>query len=666
MAVLTGAGNLRNTEWEPKGSTDRLVDHAFCETLASALPGYELRPQQLEMAQLVAAGLREEKHVVAEAGTGTGKSLAYLVPALYWAYEHGAKVIVSTGTIALQEQLIYKDIPFLREHLDVPFTAELAKGKANYLCLLRLDERLEEQKGLFDDDELDRIVEWARETETGDKAELPFVPGQVWDDICADESCTGKKCRYHQGCFYYAAKKRLEGARLVVCNHALFFTDMKLRLQTGGAAGVLPPASAVIFDEAHHLEDVAVGALGVEVSNFRLPWLARRLRRSDWFQNLGQEEMAEVGKMLVELEQHNHDLFEEVSRLFSEETAVRVDPQALRTSRLIEKLSFLASVVDPNPDEDYMKLSEEEAKRRKLADQVRALRDDLQAISRGDDPNVVVWAEVQARRAENKITLHATPIRVADLLRGALFEAGPIVVMTSATLATAGRFDYLKSRLGVRDALEMVVGSPFDYWNQCLLYVPAHLPEPRDGEYNRLIAREIEEILLKTNGRAFVLFTSYRAMDEVYAQLAPRLRWTVLKQGDMPKGRIVEKFKEDIHSVLFATASFWEGVDVQGEALSCVIMDRLPFSVPTDPVGKARAEAVEAEGKSAFAELSVPEAVIRFKQGFGRLIRSKTDKGLVAVLDKRLITKPYGMKFLRSLPKCRLVHSLENVELFLE
>ncbi len=646
---------------------DLFVDTTFRERFARALPGYEPRVPQLQMARLVARGLEEGRHVIAEAGTGTGKSLAYLVPAIGHAVREGRRVLVSTGTIALQEQLVGKDIPFLQQHLGVQFRAALAKGKGNYLCKQRLDEE-QAQPAFALDEAAQAILRWSKATETGDKSDLPFAPNGAWDMVCADDSCTGRKCGYYDTCFYYQAKRRLEEAHVVVCNHALFFADMKVRLASGGAAGVLPPAATVVFDEAHHLEQAAIGALGTEASNRRLGWLVRRIRKSEWFTGLEQADMRQVGQLLQQLEEENDRVFGLALSLKPDgEQAYRLPADALdrlETGRLLDGLGALWRLVEPAPGVDYGRLDEQQAKRRKLADLVEGLRADLVTILRGQE-EAVSWAEVEERQGRDaRVILHSTPISVAERLREHLFRNNATAVLASATISAGGRFDYLRQRIGLDDALEMVVASPFDYWDQCQLYVATHLPEPGERGWLEAAIPVIEQLLHASRGRAFVLCTSYRTMEEIHRALASRLPWRCLKQGEAPKGRLIEEFKRDVSSILFATASFWEGVDVQGEALSLVIIDKLPFSVPSDPVAQARAEAVEARGGSAFMELSVPEATIRFKQGFGRLIRSRADRGVVAVLDKRLITKRYGQTFLRSLPKVRVTDRLEDVKAF--
>ncbi len=635
------------------------VEQIFRATLPANIPGYEVREQQIEMALLIESALAAKEHVMAEAGTGTGKGFAYLVPLHLHLKQNGGRAIVSTGTIALQEQLIGKDIPFLEKILGIDMKAKLAKGKSNYVCKVRLAIEAEDNSiKLFDREPLlDQLSQWAKGSPTGDRADFPYaVPGEIWSKICVDDGCQKKKCPLLGECFYYEARARLSDARIIVCNHALFFTDLVVRADSCGSASILPEYGVVCFDEAHHLETVARETLATKVSIMRLPVLLGQFRK------LPGCDQGAVENAL----QSNGSFFAAaaMSGQGSDKFVLRLDARLKKEGQaLLDAIGWVIESFDG-------RISDSDGRDRANAikDSLRSYKADLSSILQGSDPNMVYWVEHLARSKALRVTLHSTPVNVAPLLSEMLFRSEDIssIVMTSATLSAGSSFSYLKNSIGCSEARELCVESPFDYPNQCLLYLPTDLPDPKLADFHEKVTPVIESILLKTDGRAFVLFTSYRGMNEVYDRLADRLKWTVLRQGDMPKQAILEQFKRDVHSVLFATASFWEGVDVQGEALSCVILVKLPFMVPDDPVTQAKIEAIRRAGGNDFAGYMLPEAILRLKQGFGRLIRTRADRGIVAILDPRVKAKGYGARFLRSLPKCREIGSLENVDLFLK
>lgn len=636
------------------GALVERVEHFFRQILPGKLPGYEPREPQVRMAVTIAEALEAREHAIAEAGTGTGKSLAASVPGILYARDQGRPLIISTGTIALQEQYVRKDLPFLQETLGERFTVALAKGRGNYVCLLRLDEELRHASLLGPSP----LLEWARQTTTGDMADYPGAPGEEWGRINVDETCTGSSCPFYGRCWYFAARRAAERAAVIVVNHALFMADLAIRAATRGNASLLPDPSAVIIDEAHHLETAAREAFGDHLPQGRVRHLVRAIRRMGLM----------VDDAVLRTAEAAYDaLFDHLGRLVAGGRAVRVNtlPEDLvhawdvAADDLNAALKAAADVLEDDAAVERVE---------RLRDLLRRTRATVaQVAAPSDDGATVYWAE----RDGDRVVLHATPVDVSSLLRDHLFGAGYPVVLMSATLAVGGvdaraPFAHVRRRVGLDAARELRVESPFDYRSNCLLYVPRpeRLPDPRAADYHERLVPFIEEILLATQGRAFVLFTSYRGLETVYEHLRGRLRYLVLRQGDSPKHELIRRFREDGNAVLFATASFWEGVDVPGEALSCVIIDRIPFAVPDDPVEQAVAEAVERAGGDPFWDIQLPAAIIRLKQGFGRLIRSKTDRGLVAILDKRLRERRYGRVILASLPPARRIETLDGVELW--
>jgi ATP-dependent DNA helicase DinG len=637
--------------------------------LSRTHPAYEFRRGQLQMAQAVEQALEEKRHLIVEAGTGTGKTLAYLLPVI----RSGKRVIISTGTKNLQEQLFHKDIPFLEQALFPNGGGKLSvcymKGRNNYLCRKKLYDLTSHPvlSGLEEINHFGSISAWEKTTEAGDRAELSEVSESsvIWHKLDARaEACAGQKCSEWDRCFITEMRRRAMESDIVIVNHHLFFADLMIKQSAENApdAGILPDVGAVIFDEAHELEDVAGAYFGVTVSNARMDELAH-----DVEQSLQRNRMlsASLSGAIGSLRDSSGLFFSllpvgkgrfafENRRDFLEENGEEY--LALRNS-----LRWLDSELQglPEKPEEIFTFSRRAAE----------LDHSLNFVMEEQNLNTVFWIERRATRGaggreRHNVFLQATPIDVAPILKMTLFDKLECAVLTSATLAVGGGFDYMRQRLGLEHPRELLLPSHFDYENQAILYVPPDLPDPRTPEFVVEATERIRELLEITRGRAFVLFTSYAQMKEIHARLLGQMNFTMLLQGDAPRNALLEEFRLTPHAVLFATSSFWQGVDVQGEQLSCVIIDRLPFAVPTDPIVAARVKAIDADGGNAFFQYQVPAAVISLKQGFGRLIRSLHDRGLLALLDNRILKKSYGRMFLESLPNYRKTTALADVEEF--
>jgi ATP-dependent DNA helicase DinG len=639
----------------------------------SPLP-FEYRPGQLEMAKAVERALAERRHLIVEAGTGTGKTLAYLLPAL----RTGQRVIVSTGTKALQDQLFFRDVPFL-EALLGELRVCYMKGRANYLCRRKLFALRDQPilSGLDEIDEYRQIAEWEQITETGDRAELSGLPesSALWHKLDArTDACLGSTCPDYRRCFITEMRRRALESDLIIVNHHLFFADTAVRLAAGNApdAGVLPESAAVIFDEAHELEEVASQYFGRSLSNLRFEDLARDtevLLR-------GKSSATQIPALTQQLRER--------ARLFFAALPMPADGRHPFTNReeFLESSGDLYLAVCST-----LKLIESDLER--LADldeatglknRVALLRADLEFMLESTAKNMVFWLERRAgpiaaqastsaqrsasRGGARTTFLQATPIDVSELLRTQVFEQIPTVVLTSATLTVQGSFDHIRRRLGLAETRELIVPSHFRYEKQALLYLPPSMPDPREPEFVAAAATTIERVLRITHGRAFCLFTSYNQMRTLHDLLLPVLDFPLLLHGTAPRKALLEEFRATPNSVLFGTSSFWQGVDVQGEALSCVIIDRLPFAVPSDPVVQARMRAIEESGGKPFFDYQVPEAVLTLKQGFGRLIRSLEDRGVLVLLDPRITRQRYGQIFLQSLPPYRITNTITDVEAF--
>jgi ATP-dependent DNA helicase DinG len=625
-------------------------------------PEYEYRPQQLEMAEIITRALQERRHCMVEAGTGVGKTVAYLLPAVLHS-QSGGPVVVSTHTINLQGQLVGKDIPLMQQVIsDPPFSAVQLKGRANYLCLHELD-LAGGDPSLFEDPGLERIREWAAVTQTGDVAELDFS-FPFWHEICSNQdTCRRQECQYHQErCLYYRMRSRAAEADIIVVNHSLYFVDLALRILEPRNA-MLPKHSAVIMDEAHHLEDVAGKTFGVEFTNYRIPSFLNRVRR--------RRDIAVTSGELNMIDAANSMVFELFSRVPKQEfffddaldEARREQANAL-VGELVTMLDGLNTQLGDQETEGKEQLKERiDGFRRMLG----RMRDDLGDIFFREHGESFRWCNKPSSGKFVNCCLHLTPINVSDILQEHLFGRLDTAVLTSATLSNSGGFNYIRSRIGVpEDSLESILGSPFDFMEQALLYVPNDLPEPSEKwEYADLLAERIGDIVRISQGRAFLLFTSYRMMNGVYDRLKDTLPFRLLKQGEMSNDRLLGEFRDSEDACLFGVHSFWEGVDVKGERLSCVVIDKLPFAVPDSPINRARCDAITDAGGNWFREYAMPQALIRLKQGFGRLIRTKVDHGVVCILDSRIHKKYYGREFLRYLPRCRGTMKLDDVQDFL-
>ena len=622
--------------------------------LAKCHAGYEFRPSQLEMAELVEEALARRQHAVIEAGTGTGKTLAYLIPAV----RSGRRVVVSTATKSLQEQLFQKDIPFLQKHFAPNLRAAVMKGRSNFLCRQKVHLLAGQPvlKGLDEIDWFQQIGDWEKVTETGDRAELTFLPddAELWGRLDARrETCTGQKCPQFDRCFITWMHQRAYEADIIIVNHHLFFADLAIRQDDFGS--ILPESSAVVFDEAHEIEDVASEYFGRQISNYRFEELARDAENG---LRLAGRAKAEVLKPVARLRERARSFFErfpEREGRFPFEAADRanfLEPNREAYDEFVTALKRLESELSALPGKPEEILA--------VARRAFELRGELSFLLESSERNYVYWFE---RRGKG-VFLAATPIDVSPILREKLFGAFETVVLTSATLAVGSHFDFLKQRLGIEAAREKVLPQEFDFRRQAMLYIPAQLPDVRHPSFLEKACTEIARILEITRGRAFCLFTSTTQMREAHERLAARLEFPLLLQGTAPRSALLERFRTTPGAVLFATASFWQGVDVPGPQLSCVIIDRLPFAVPTDPVVAARVRALNEDGRNAFAEYQVPEAVLALKQGFGRLIRSRSDRGLLVILDNRIQRMQYGRIFLDSLPEYATSQDLTEVATF--
>jgi ATP-dependent DNA helicase DinG len=633
------------------------------------MPDFEPRAGQVEMASAVARVFEKGGTLLAEAGTGTGKTLAYLVPAIL----NRERVLISTGTKNLQEQIYFKDIPALRDALGIPFTATYMKGRANYLCLHKLDRLTDGADNLpgVHDVFLPIIREWSKRTGTGDRAELQDLPEDVafWNEVSATaDTCLGTECPQFDDCFVTQMRQRAAASDVVIVNHHLLCADASVRQSAYGE--VIPAFTRVILDEAHQLEDIATQYFGFNVSNYRVEELARDVERLAVEDRKAKDEIA---KALDRLRDHARAFFTELAFAHRGDGRVRNEERVRATSESLGQtyssaasLTGALDLVEANlallrkarRDEDTPVDDATDAAT--LARRAGQLRDDLRFLLRGGDEEYVYFVEFRGRG----IFLRASPIDVSAIVREHLFDRMQTTVLTSATLTVDGTFDYLRSRLGITTASEVRLPSEFDFRTQAILYLPLRMPDPRAENFAVAASREVVELLKRTRGRAFVLFTSYATMRAVQAMAEMALDYPIFAQGSAPRSQLLNQFRATPHAVLFATSSFWQGVDVVGDALSCVIVDKLPFASPGDPITAARIDAIRAQGGDPFGEYQVPLAILALQQGLGRLIRHRRDRGVLAVLDPRLRTKGYGRRFIASLPPAPIVHDLDSVEAF--
>ena len=620
--------------------------------LAEALAGYEERPEQLAMAELVEQALADDRVALVEAGTGTGKTLAYLVPALL----SGKKVVVSTGTKTLQEQIVQRDLPLLARHLDLPVSAAMMKGLGNYLCVRRYGDLMASPEAARHGGRaLSILRDFRLTTKTGERSELKLPEDSpVWAEVqSGSDTRIGARCQHYEACFVTRMRRAAEDAQIVVVNHHLFFADLALRGPHGGSA--LPDYDAVIFDEAHQIESVVTEFFGVRVSTARIETLVRDAERA--FAQSGVLE--ELLPLCTAVLASASDLFAGLPASRELEGGRRPLAREVLTDALEGPLGSFDAALEALFSEAKLRahLSETIAQ---VAKRVARVRDDLAVLAKARDSHVT-WIEARGRH----VAIGASPVEIGAVLREKMFEKGGATIFTSATLSTHGSFSFFKDRVGLDEPTsDLSVPSPFDYARQAALYLPRGLPDPRDPSFLTAAADEIVALIELLDGGAFVLCTSLRSMQRLHALCAPRLARAPLIQGMAPKSELLATFKAQRGAVLFASASFWEGVDVPGDALRLVIIDKLPFEVPTDPLVSARCERLTERGKSPFMQYLVPSAALSLKQGFGRLIRTKRDRGVVAVLDKRLTTKSYGQVLLRSLPDASRCYSRAEVEAF--
>jgi len=631
---------------------------------------YEFRPQQIDMAEAVLNAIMNKRHLVVEAGTGVGKSFGYLVPAILSLNKEDRPIVVSTNTINLQEQLINKDLPWLKENLGIPFTFELGKGRSNYISLRRLQIALEKRNSLFDTDafieELRTIAEWSKNSTDGSKSSLSFNPShQVWDQVQSEkDNCLGRKCPTYSKCFYYKSRNALKNADIIVINHALLFVDLQLR---AGRRSVLPDYKRLIIDEAHKIETVASDHLGFSVSRGQFIYLFHQILNIKKDKGFFSKHILRysIEPIIESVNQKIDDFFGSIHEYLYQHTTYSQNILRIREPRIVDTspLAELRSLYDVI--NDALSTSKDDNEQIQLQSYMEKIISLLQTVTfiifREGQEHYVYWIEKKGK-SEDNIYLNAAPIQIATQLEAMLFKSLDSVTMTSATISVEQKenkgFQYFTERVGVTEPESIVTGSPFDYENNVTIHIPENMLPITNEHHNNQSITAIKHYVNLTKGGCLILFTSYSALERAFLSLQHQFQvngYKVLCQGkELSRSQLVAEFKTNMNSVLFGTDSFWEGVDIPGDALRNVIITKLPFSVPSHPIIEAKNEFLENQGKNPFMELSLPEAIIKFKQGFGRLIRTKKDKGIVCILDTRIISKIYGKKFLKAIPNCQI------------
>ena len=693
--------------------------------LAHHLKEYETRPEQLEMMRAVLQAYNEKEIALIEAGTGTGKSMAYLIPAILWAVENKERTVISTNTIALQEQLLHKDIPLLKKILGVDLKAVLVKGMGNYLCKRKLDDSMYELRLMSEREskDLQQIGDWSHSTKDGSRASLPMIPSSAtWEKVCAEsDTCNGKQCSFYHDCHFIKARKRAEDAQILIVNHSLLFADLAMKTLDNEeegrepSQGILPPYTRIVLDEAHEIEETATTFFAARASQYQMMKFIGRIGTekhgkltalgkilSMFLKQIPENDMLEISNRLsIDIPGTRRELLQQIVDTFNAFEQFVYSISFNKVEDRIKKMRILPQhqqhkiwiedvipVVEQliNTLERYVSALNQVNKNiqslenEKVADQTKGIRFEIMALGNRlldtsrvlkdfiqSTPNAttVRWIESDIINHMPNVTLYDAPLDISEALVNALFSRAPTVILCSATMTTNRTFDFIRKRLGLtteklpnRKVTEHLFASPFDFKKQAMLAVPIDLPNPTEQSYSDAVTEKIWESIQASRGNAFVLFTSYQMMQKCFKDLEERMkrhRYVAFKQGDDHRKSLLDRFKTTDYSVLFGTDSFWQGIDVVGEALRCVIITKLPFKVPTEPIIQARTEAIQAAGGDAFMEYAIPTAIVKFKQGFGRLIRNKKDRGCIVCLDPRLVRKGYGKLFLNSLPACEQI-----------